>query len=416
MPLKVNLSNLVEVLQSVIDVYRLGLHLGIENSALNRIRHDFPAKNDQLAEMLQWWLKSDLNCTWKRVISALKVMNRTKLAAAVTVVSRRESLHEPPRKESKRWGENLKIVVSLEEKLGQLQQHSEHVNKEWEKDERKWCEYLETEGQKAATKALVKPSHECKSDAESESNSELLYQCSELTQNVEQHVKRKRDLRGFCERATEHQRKLQETKMELNKLKEALAKQELELQERVDQMEELGGGFSEEANDCREWLQKSQEQQQTCEKKIHECRDELSQQQRQVQKYQKKLEECEVILKKCRDELGDSHSNLTQYIEGLKTKSKNLLDEIKRKQALPAANAGALFGRWFGYETLGETIGFLTDLLAGGSKEHVAVSMMISEEAKTKLRRCEMELKKCSEVVKKCEEVLRNSDKELKGL
>lgn len=412
MPLKVNLTNLVEVLQSVIDVYRFGLHLGIENPALNRIRHDFPERNDQLVEMLQWWLKSDLNCTWKRVISALKVMNRTKLAAAVTVVSRRESLHEPPTKESKRWGENLEIVVSLEEKLGQLQQHSEHVNKEWEKGE---SEYLGTEGQKAATKALVKPSHECKSDVESESNLEVLYQCSELTQNVEQHVKRKRDLRGFCERGKEHQRRLQETKMELNKSKEALAKQELELQERIDQMEELGGRFSEEANDCREWLQKSQEQQQTCEQKIHECRDELSQQQRQVEEYQKKLEECEVILKKCRDKLGDSHSKIIQYIEGLKTKSKNLLDEIKRKETLPATNAGASLGAWLGYEKVGETIGFITDLVAGGSKEHVAVSMMISEEPKTKLRRCEMELKECSEVVKKCEEVLRNSDKELKG-
>ena len=116
MPLKVNLANLVEVLQSVTDVYRFGLYLGVQNPALNRIRHDFRATEDQMVEMLQWWLKSDLNCTWERVISALKAMNRTKLAAAVTVVSRRESLHEPPRKESKRWGENLEIIVSLEKK------------------------------------------------------------------------------------------------------------------------------------------------------------------------------------------------------------------------------------------------------------------------------------------------------------
>ena len=292
------------------------------------------------------------------------------------------------------------------------------MNEEWEKGERKWCEYLETEGQKAATKALVKPgpSHECKSDVESESNSELLDQCSELTQNVEQHVKRKRELRRFCERATEHQRVLQQTKMELNKSKEALTEQELELQECIDQMEELGGRFSEEANDCRKWLRKSQEQEQTCEKKMHECRDELSQQQRQVQKYQKKLEECEIILKKCSDELGDSHSKITQYIEGLKTKSKNLLDEIKNKQAFPATNAGASLGILLGHETLGKVLGGITDLLTVGSKEHQAMSAIISEEPKTKQRGCEMELMKCTEVVKKCEEVLRNSDKELRGI
>ena len=412
--MKVNLANLVEVLQNVTDVYRLGLHLDVDKSVLNRIRKDFRMTDDQMVEMLQYWLSNDLRPTWNRLISALKAMNRKKLAAAVTTVSKRESLHEPPREESQRWEGNLKIIVTLEKKLGQLQQHSGHMNNEWEKSEKKWCEYLETKGQKVATKALVKPgpSHECKSDVESQNNSELLYQCSELTQDVEQHVKRKRELRGFCERATEHQCELQQTEMELNKLKEGLGELDEELEQRIDQLEELGGVFLEEANKCREWLQKSKKQQETCEKKINESRKELDKQQEQLQKIQKELEKFKEILKKRRDELVDSHSKTTQYLEELETKSNNLSDEVERKQALPATNFGLSVGGLFGHKLLGGVAGFVVDIFADES-EHKAISEMISEEEREKLHRCETERKKCAEVVKKCEEVLTNSDEEL---
>ena len=37
---------------------------------------------------------------------------------------------------------NLKKIESLHEKVREVQQRSEHLEKEWEKGEQVWCEYL----------------------------------------------------------------------------------------------------------------------------------------------------------------------------------------------------------------------------------------------------------------------------------
>ena len=52
--------------------------------------------------MLQWWVVHTLNPTWERVVSALRVMGKPKLADAVAEVSERESLYEPREKDSLR--------------------------------------------------------------------------------------------------------------------------------------------------------------------------------------------------------------------------------------------------------------------------------------------------------------------------
>ena len=72
----------------------------------------------------------------ERVISALKVMGKPKLADAVAEVSQRESLYEPCEEDSLRWEA---ICKSLNQKL---QHHSEDLEMEWEKGEKEWREYL----------------------------------------------------------------------------------------------------------------------------------------------------------------------------------------------------------------------------------------------------------------------------------
>ena len=103
MPLEVNLVNLLDVLQKVTDVVDLGLHLGVPKHELDEIRQDFCTTKERKREMLQWWLDHTLNPTWKRVISALRIMGKPKLADAVAEVSQRESLYEPREEESLRW-------------------------------------------------------------------------------------------------------------------------------------------------------------------------------------------------------------------------------------------------------------------------------------------------------------------------
>ena len=86
---------------------------------------------------------------------------------------------------------------------------------------------MDRKEKKAATKELVKPkpSLEYKSDVKSESDSELLHQCYVLMQNVKQHVKRRKKVRGSCEEVTDHQHELQQTDRMLNELERPLIEQ-----------------------------------------------------------------------------------------------------------------------------------------------------------------------------------------------
>ena len=142
MPLEVNLVNLVDILYVVSDVVNLGLHLGVPKYELDKIRQDFHTTDERKREMLQWWLNHTLNPTWEKVKAALGAMHEPKLAAAVTLVSQRESLYEPCEEESKRWEENLKKIESLDTKLQKLKQRSEDLEKKWEKGEKEWRKYL----------------------------------------------------------------------------------------------------------------------------------------------------------------------------------------------------------------------------------------------------------------------------------
>ena len=81
MPLEVNLENLVDVLQKVTDVDKLGLHLGVPRNKRNNIRQDLHTTGSQMMEVLQWWLDHARNPTWGRVIAALRAMGKSKLAA-----------------------------------------------------------------------------------------------------------------------------------------------------------------------------------------------------------------------------------------------------------------------------------------------------------------------------------------------
>ena len=57
--------------------------MGVPKHELDEIRQDFYTTNKRKREMLQWWVVHTLNPTWERVVSALRVMGKSKLADAV---------------------------------------------------------------------------------------------------------------------------------------------------------------------------------------------------------------------------------------------------------------------------------------------------------------------------------------------
>ena len=77
------------MLEEVLDVaaqwYNLGLKLKVRNGRLNSIRAEFSIPEDQLREMLNAWLTTGDNPSWKTLIDALRsrMMGATHLAAVL---------------------------------------------------------------------------------------------------------------------------------------------------------------------------------------------------------------------------------------------------------------------------------------------------------------------------------------------
>ena len=227
MPLEVNLVNLVDVLQKVTDVDNLGLHLGVPKHKLDKIRQDFHTTDERMREMLQWWLDHTLKPTWEKVKTALRGIGKPVLADAITRVSQCESLYEPCEVDSQRW----EAILKMDQKLKILQQHSEDLEKEWK-------DFIQS--QQMQQSDIFTPGF---------SHSELLNRYPQLEQEIQNHVTRSKELRGFYEKVTEHRRGLRKAATELKMWEKALIEHEKELQERIDQMDELGEKFSGEAKE-----------------------------------------------------------------------------------------------------------------------------------------------------------------------
>ena len=77
------------VLEEVLDVaaqwYNLGLKLKVRTGRLNCIRAEFNTPEDRLREMLNAWLTTDDNPSWKTVVDALgsKMVGASQLAATL---------------------------------------------------------------------------------------------------------------------------------------------------------------------------------------------------------------------------------------------------------------------------------------------------------------------------------------------
>ena len=86
---KLTLDDLGCVLEEVLDVaaqwYNLGLKLKVRTGRLNSIRTEFNTPEDQLREMLNAWLTTGDNPSWKTVIDALgsKMVGASQLAATL---------------------------------------------------------------------------------------------------------------------------------------------------------------------------------------------------------------------------------------------------------------------------------------------------------------------------------------------
>ena len=86
---KVTSDDLGCVLQEVLDVaaqwYNLGLKLKVRTGRLNCIRAEFNTPEDQLREMLNAWLTTGDNPSWKTLIDALgnKMVGASQLAATL---------------------------------------------------------------------------------------------------------------------------------------------------------------------------------------------------------------------------------------------------------------------------------------------------------------------------------------------
>ena len=254
------------------------------------------------------------------------------IANAVTNVSKRTSLYELPKEDLQKWEEeNIKMQTSLEKKLEEVQQRSEHLEEEWGKGEKEWREYLvKLEKIEKDWEDIVRRQRTERAFLTLgiswllQSDIKSLHRYSLLEDKVQRHMARSEELRRFYKDTREHQHGLQNTKKELSEWEKKLREHALELQKCIDQMEELGEKFSGEVKDCRERLKKSQEQLLTCKKKIDECKVELTKSQRRLQNCRDKLIECEVSLMECRDELGNNHKDITNCITSLQKKSTDL--------------------------------------------------------------------------------------------
>ena len=140
------------------------------------------------------------------------------------------------------------------------------MEKEWEKGEEEWNEYLkELKKIEEGWKDLVKSQQSQRAfltlglSLLFESDLAVLLQYPMLEYKLKQTVNISKQLRGFHERAMQHQHGLQKTETDLSEWEKALVEQVSELQKRIDQMEELGEKFSGEAKDCRKRLEKSRE-------------------------------------------------------------------------------------------------------------------------------------------------------------
>ena len=64
--------------------YLLGLHLGIEDTALQVIKTDCPNDcNGRMTSMLGKWLEMNTNPTWRTVVTALRKIQQNKVASEV---------------------------------------------------------------------------------------------------------------------------------------------------------------------------------------------------------------------------------------------------------------------------------------------------------------------------------------------
>lgn len=79
-----DLARLTNELKEVTDPHTLGINLGIESSVVKRILHDAGSYTErQKQEVLDHWLKNDLNASWPTVVKALKGMDHGRLAESL---------------------------------------------------------------------------------------------------------------------------------------------------------------------------------------------------------------------------------------------------------------------------------------------------------------------------------------------
>ena len=76
-----DLALLTNELHEVTDPRTLGIKLGIEPSCVTRILQDAGGTTElKVSNILEHWLKNDLNASWATLVKALKEMNHGRLA------------------------------------------------------------------------------------------------------------------------------------------------------------------------------------------------------------------------------------------------------------------------------------------------------------------------------------------------
>ena len=88
-PLEFKFPNILLQLKDVIDVYHLGVHLGVEADEIKRIENDY--KGDlirQKSEVITFWLKNFKDCSWDTLAEAVKnIGSHNQLATSISRLS-----------------------------------------------------------------------------------------------------------------------------------------------------------------------------------------------------------------------------------------------------------------------------------------------------------------------------------------
>ena len=72
LPVESQIGDVLLILKEVTRPHRLGIYLGIETYELEKIEKDYPHIDRQMTEVINYWLRNCLDCSWGALANAVE--------------------------------------------------------------------------------------------------------------------------------------------------------------------------------------------------------------------------------------------------------------------------------------------------------------------------------------------------------